>query len=336
MSTSFGPRRLPPVQTALSCILLVGSVSYAHADVAEDTDQTRAHSLDPVRVPAQALHGPQSAPSQGSLVASQPQSIVGADFIQNNDAPAANYTDIIKFTPSVWTVDPNGPGLMENLGTSIRGFQDGQFNVTLDGIPWFDPNDFTHHSTSYFMSQDIGNVVVDRGPGNAGTFGNATFGGTVYMQPADPKKTMGLTTLLSFGSFNTRLYGVRFDTGEVSEWGGTRALISLKTLSSDGYLSNANLDRSNAFVKVVQPVNDSTEITFATNLNKLKQNPPVGATPNQLAAFGVNYAYNQDPASQGYYGYNVDKITTDFEYTGITSKAAGWSIDNKIYTDAYY
>jgi iron complex outermembrane receptor protein len=311
-------------------------ISQAMADPAEDADQSRSHSLDPVLVTAQALKGPQSAPSQGSLVATQPQSVVGAEFIQNNDAPAANYTDIIKFTPSVWTVDPNGPGLMENLGTSIRGFQDGQFNVTLDGIPWFDPNDFTHHSTSYFMSSDIGNVVVDRGPGNAGTFGDATFGGTVYMQSADPKKTMGLTTSLSYGSFNTQLYGARFDTGEVSEWGGTRAFISVKSLSSDGYLTNANIDRSNVFFKVIQPVNDSTDITFASNLNKLKQNPPIGATPEQMAAFGVNYAYNQNPASQGYYGYNLDKINTDFEYIGINSKVAGWTIDNKLYTDAYY
>src|ERR1700737_3655747 len=280
MSTSYGFSRLPKVQAALSCILLIGVIPGLHADVAEDADPSRAHSLDPVLVTAQALHGPQSAPSQGSLVATQPQSIVGAEFIQNNDAPAANYTDIIKFTPSVWTVDPNGPGLMENLGTSIRGFQDGQFNVTLDGIPWFDPNDFTHHSTSYFMSVDLGNVVVDRGPGNAGTFGNATFGGTVYMQSADPKKTMGLTTTLSFGSFNTQLYGVRFDTGEVSEWGGTRAFLSIKTLSSAGYLTNANIDRTHSFLKVVEAVNDSTELTFASNFNKLKQKPPVGATPD--------------------------------------------------------
>jgi iron complex outermembrane receptor protein len=303
---------------------------------ADDAEVSRLHSLDPVVVTAQSLQGPQAAPSQGSLVATQPQSIVGADFIQNNDSPASNYTDIIKFTPSVWMVDPNGPGLMENLGASIRGFQDGQFNVTLDGIPWFDSNDFTHHSTSYFMSQDIGNVVVDRGPGNAGTIGDATFGGTVYMQTADPAKTMGFTTAASVGSFNTRLYSARYDTGEVSDWGGMRAFISLKTLSSDGYLTNANLDRSNAFVKVIQPVNDSTDIILASNLNKVKQNPPIGATPDQMAAFGMNYAYNRDQSSQGYYGYNLDKITTDFEYIGINSRIAGWTVDNKLYTDAYY
>jgi iron complex outermembrane recepter protein len=315
----------------------IGAVPAAYADTSADDDSDQhAHSLDPVLVTAQALKGPQSLVSQGSLVATQPQSIIGGEFIELNDAPAANYTDIIKFSPSVWTVDPNGPGLMENLGTSIRGFQDGQFNVTFDGIPWGDSNDFTHHSTSYFMAQDIGNVIVDRGPGNAATLGDATFGGTVYVQSADPAKQMGLTTLLSFGSFTTHLEGVRFDTGEIGEWGGTRAFISLKSISSDGYLSNANLDRSNAFVKIVQPAGDSTDITFAANLNKLHQNPPVGATPDQLAQYGTNYAYNTDPRSQGYYGYNLDRITTDYEYLGLNSRAAGWTFDNKLYTYAYY
>src|ERR1700736_6569498 len=131
MSVSYGLRRLRRAQAFIASMVFLGSLGTANADPDESADQPHAHSLDPVLVTAEALHGPQSAPSQGSLVATQPQSIVGAEFIQNNEAPAANYTDIIKFTPSVWTVDPNGPGLMENLGTSIRGFVDGQFNVTL-------------------------------------------------------------------------------------------------------------------------------------------------------------------------------------------------------------
>jgi iron complex outermembrane recepter protein len=321
--------------TLVAGLLTCGHVAYADSEV--DTDQSHVPgSLDPVLVTAEALKGPQLAPSQGSLVATQPQSIVSSDFIQLNDAPAANYTDIIKLTPSVWTVDPNGPGLMETLGVSIRGFQDGQFNVTFDGIPWGDSNDFTHHSTSYFMAQDIGNVIVDRGPGNAGTLGDATFGGTVYVQSADPKKTMGLTTLLSFGSFDTRLEGVRFDTGELSQWSDLRAFISIKHISSEGYLTNSNLDRTNGFVKIVQPLGDSTDITLVSNLNKVSQNPPVGATRNQMAQYGINYGYNTDPDSQGYFGYNHDQITTDYEYIGINSRFAGWTVDNKIYTYAYY
>jgi iron complex outermembrane recepter protein len=340
MSLNFGRRRLLGRHLLYSGLIFMSSVAAVHADPDADADtnadQAKARSLDPVLVTAQALKGPQSAPSQGSLVATQPQSIVGAEFIQNNDSPASNYTDIIKFTPSVWTVDPNGPGLMENLGTSIRGFQDGQFNVTLDGIPWGDSNDFTHHSTSYFMSQDLSNVVVDRGPGNAATVGDATFGGTIYMQSADPAKTMGVTALASFGSFNTQLYGVRADTGEISDWGGMRAFLSVKQLSSDGYLTDAPINRTNAFLKIIQPVNDFTDITLVSNLNKVKQSPPVGATLAQMAAYGVNYAYNNDQNSQGYYNYNVDKITTDYEYIGLNSKFNGWTVDNKLYTYAYY
>ncbi len=300
------------------------------------TDTSAGRSLDPVLVTAQALKGPQNVPSQGSLVATQPQSIVNSDFIQKNDSPAANYTDIIKFTPSVFTVDPNGPGLAENLGTSIRGFQDGQFNVTFDGIPWGDSNDFTHHSTSYFMPQDIGNVVVDRGPGNAGTLGDATFGGTVYVQSDNPRKDAGATAWLSYGSFKTKLLGFRYDTGTVDRWHGASGFISAKTLSSNGYLSNAKLDRSDVFLKFLQPLGGSTTLSFAANLNKVHQNPPIGATFAQIQTFGANYAYNTDPTSQAYYGYQLDKITTDYEYIGLNSHVDGWTFDNKLYTYGYY
>src|ERR1700677_4614971 len=210
MSLYDGRRHLFGRQLLCTSLILIGTaaahaapdVANSDADTDQTTDQTSGRSLDPVLVTAQSMHGPQTAPSQGSLVATQPQSIVSGDFIHNNDAPMVNYTDIIKITPSVWTVDPNGPGLMENLGTSIRGFQDGQFNVTFDGIPWGDSNDFTHHSTSYFMPQDIGNVSVDRGPGTASTIGNATFGGTIGVNSKNPLADMTVTPYVSFGSFN--------------------------------------------------------------------------------------------------------------------------------------
>ncbi len=313
---------------------IVAAGGLAHAD--SNADTTAGRSLDPVLVTAQALKGPQNVPSQGSLVATQPQSIVNSEFIQKNLAPAANYTDIMKFTPSVFTVDPNGPGLAENLGTSIRGFQDGQFNVTFDGIPWGDSNDFTHHSTSYFMPQDIGNVIVDRGPGNAGTLGDATFGGTVYVQSANPHRDAGATAWLSYGSFKTKLVGLRYDTGVVDRWNGASGFISAKTLSSNGYLSNTKLDRSDVFLKFLQPLNDYTTLSFASNLNKVHQNPAWGETLAQIQALGPNYGYNNDPTSQSYYQYNLDKITTDYEYIGLHSHFSGWVFDNKLYTYGYF
>jgi iron complex outermembrane recepter protein len=304
--------------------------------LAQEATETRDRDLDMIFISSQRLTGPEDAPSQGSLVATEPQSVITKDFILNNDSPAANYTDIIKFTPSVWTVDPNGPGLMENLATSIRGFQDGFFNVTFDGIPWGDSNDFTHHSTSYFMAQNIGSVVVDRGPGNAATLGDATFGGTVAVMSDDPSHEMRLTGTLSDGSFSTRLAGARFDTGTIDSWGGVRAFLDVESLASDGYLSNSRINRTNAFFKAVEPIGDSTTITLASNLNRLQQNPPIGETYPQIQAFGVNYAYNADPTSQSYFGYNLDRITTDYEYLGVSSQFLGFRLNNDLYTYAYY
>jgi iron complex outermembrane receptor protein len=315
----------------------VGAVLSAPGALAQEAGgEIHDRDLDMIVISSQSVNGPQDSPSQGSLVSTQPVSVITGEFIRDNDSPAANYTDIIKFTPSVWTVDPNGPGLMENLNISIRGFQDGFFNVTFDGIPWGDSNDFTHHSTSYFMAQNIGSVVVDRGPGNAATLGDATFGGTVAVMSDDPSRDMRLTATLSDGSFSTRLAGARFDSGTLENWGGVRAFLDVESLASDGYLSNSRLNRTNAFFKAVQPIGDSTTITLASNLNKLQQNPPIGETYPQIQAFGVNYAYNADPTSQSYFGYNLDRISTDYEYIGVSSQFLGFRLNNNLYTYAYY
>ena len=61
-------------------------------------------------------------------------------------------------------VNENGPGLSEKDAV-IRGFGDGEYNVTYDGIPFADTNDPTHHTTAYFPASTIGAAEVDRGPG---------------------------------------------------------------------------------------------------------------------------------------------------------------------------
>ena len=92
-----------------------------------------------------------AVPGTTPLDVVQPTSVISEDFIAKNLPPSGNYDEAIKFSPSVFDTAPNGPGLAESQNISIRGFQDGQFNVTFDGIPWGDSNDFTHHTTSYFM-----------------------------------------------------------------------------------------------------------------------------------------------------------------------------------------
>ena len=274
------------------------------------------------------------APTQGSTIATQPQSIIGSKFIQENIPPTGDYTDVAAIAPSVYTVTPNGAGLMEAAVVSIRGFQDGQYNVTFDGIPWMDSNDFTHHSTSYFTNQETSSVVVDLGPGTASTLGNATFGGTISVDSINPKNEFNVNPYISFGSWDTAVEGARIDTGRFTS-SGTSAVINLQNGESDGYLTYAGQRRQSVFAKVVQPLGENTTLTFAALWNKLNQYVPFGATKAQIAQYGINYALNNDPTSQAYYRYNEDKINTNMAYIGLHSEFSGWTIDNKTYTYGY-
>ena len=276
------------------------------------------------------------APTQGSLISTQPQSTISQHFIQETASAGANYSDIVQIAPSVTSIDPNGPGLMENQSLTMRGFQNGQYNVTFDGIPWGDSNDFTQHSTSYFMQQDIGNVVVDRGPGDASNVGNATFGGTIAVASKDPKQNAGTNLYASLGSFNTRMFGAELDTGTLKSNGDASAFVDYKNLDSDGYLTNAGLHRSNIFFKYSKPLSDNTVLTFVTMQNKLHQNVALGTTLANLQKYGANFGLNNDPTSQANAAYNYDNITSDFEYLDLKTLQGDLTVDNKLYTYAYY
>ncbi|MDE2427461.1 MAG: TonB-dependent receptor plug domain-containing protein, partial [Burkholderiales bacterium] len=121
------------------------------------------------------------APVQTSLKATQPQSIITATFIEQSVTPLGDYNAVAKIAPSVGSGESaNGPGLAETKVT-LRGFQDGEYNMTYDGIPFGDTNDPSHHSTSYFPARIIGGMVIERGPGNASNLGQATFGGSINL-----------------------------------------------------------------------------------------------------------------------------------------------------------
>jgi len=287
-----------------------------------------------------ATSSPQSAsaqaPTQGKLSATEPTSIINKNYIQNSTAPTANFSDIMQIAPSVSGVTPNGPGLMETQSLSIRGFQDGQYNVTFDGIPFGDSNDFTHHSTSFFTSRQLSNIEVDRGPGDASQIGFATFGGTVALSSLEPSPTSGFTVLGSYGNWNTWVAGGQFNTGDMQQWGDARAVMGYDHSSTDGYLTDVGQRRDNFYFKLDKPIGNDTVLTLYANYNRIFQNTSLGATAAQIAEFGPNFALNNDPTSQAYAGYNFDRINTDFEYIGLQTLLGGWKLDNKLYTYGYY
>lgn len=276
------------------------------------------------------------APSRASLKETQPTSVISQKFVTNNLPPTVNYTDIMNLSPSASSTDNQGPGLDESHHAQLRGFQDGQYNVTFDGIPYGDSNDFTHHSTTFFAAHDVGETIIDRGPGTASTVGDATFGGTVAIVSKDPSASRGITVYGTGGAFSTYMAGAEGDTGSFGSY-GTQVLVDGAYSGSHTATTNGKLDRSNVFAKAVQPLGSNFVLTAVAMYNDTYQQYASGATQAEIAAYGSNYGLSGNPLSQNYYGYQTDHYKTDFEYIDLRGTFGdGWTVDSKVYTYAYY
>lgn len=316
-------------------VLLSAIAPFARAD-----DQQRSQQSIPIVVVTGQKESADSAiaqsPTMTPLDVTEPTVDISQDFIKNNMPLTSNFSEIIGLSPSVQSVSPNGPGLMENQILSIRGFVDGYYNVTFDGIPFQDSNDFTHHSTSYFMSHDLGGVNVNYGPGTAATIGNATFCCSVDNISKAPLADPTLTPYVSFGSWHSQLFGAEFDSGRIDRFDGAAGYIDAESSSTDGELTNMGQQRKNVLAKLAASVAPNTVLTFVAMYNQIHQFVGLGATVAQIAQYGPTWGLSNDPTSQDYYGYNFDDIHTDFEYVGLQSKLGAWTLDNKLYTYAYY
>ena len=276
-----------------------------------------------------------AAPSQSSLMARSAQSLISNAYIRNYTSPISDYSQVIQMAPGTFSVSANGPGLSDTK-TFFRGFKDGYYSMTFDGIPFNDTNDPTHHSWVFFPAQTIGSTMFDRSPGSAASIGPSTFGGSVnFMSPALPARQQ-INGTVSYGSFNTRLFDGSFDSGAL---GKSRLMIEGHDMKSDGF-QTFNFQHRKAFsAKYQYTFNDSTSVTAFSSVVDLHSNTPdqKGSTRTQLATLGNNFLLTDDPSSPLYYKFDFYHVPTHFEYVGVrTGLGHGWSMENKTYTMRYY
>jgi iron complex outermembrane receptor protein len=256
-----------------------------------------------------------TAPVKASLEATEPQSIIDRKAIDQFIPVTADYTQIVNLSPSVSGTSFNGPGLGE-AKTTLRGFQDGQYNVTYDGIPWGDANGPTHHSTSFFPSSTIGAVVVDRGPGGASQLGVASFGGSINLFSPEVSDERGGSQSVTGGSWNTWMSVTKLNTGDIDQLNGAHALFNFQELTTDGALTNSGAKAYNQLVRAVFPIVDSWKLTVLGTWNETQvyTNDNTGATLLQTQLYGKNFGLSTDPKSPTYYKYNLVTKYTWFNY----------------------
>ncbi|WP_267380485.1 MULTISPECIES: TonB-dependent receptor [unclassified Sphingomonas] len=278
------------------------------------------------------------APVTASLKTTQPQSIISRSFIEDSLPATADFNQIALISPSVSnTGSANGIGLSESKA-QIRGFQDGEYNVTYDGVPFGDTNDPTHHSNTFFPSNTVETEIIDRGPGNASQLGQATFGGNFNLFSRATRENAGAEFKGTYGSFDTYLLRGLVQTGAIDALGGTEMVFSGQHIHSNGARTYSPFNSNNVFGKIVIPVGPSARLTILGTYNENTFNQPDndGVTLGQAALYGKYFSLNNDPNTQDYYGYNHTHKTTDFELVKFEAELAPHSVfENRAYTYSY-
>jgi len=281
-----------------------------------------------------------TAPTKASLDQVQPESIISRDFIERVTPETGGWTTVVLIAPSVSGITSNGGGIGDYNVVEMRGFQDGQFNITYDGIAFGDTNDPTHHGADYFPTSTIGAAVVDRGPGAAGDLGQANFGGAIHYFSPTVSDTMGIVQKATYGSFNTEAAVTTLNTGYQPLLGGGKLLLNFDERRSDGELSLSGGDAFNQMLKFVLPIGDKLVVTLYgahewTRFNFEDSEGP-GETWQQTVLYGKNFSMTNIPTDEHYTGYNYERKQTDFEYVDLKYQLTkDISLENQAYTYYY-
>ena len=321
-------QHLARLMTGASMFLMVAAAGTAQATAADAPITTaptmtgagaEGTDVSEVVVKAEVNRAAKDAPAKASLDQVQPESIISRQYIEQHVSEVGDYTDVALIAPSVAGVGSDGAGIGDYNKVSIRGFQDGQYNVTYDGISFGDTNDPTHHPDDYFPTSTIGTLVVDRGPGAAGDLGQANFGGALHMFSPTVSDTFGLQQKVTYGSFNTIDAVTTLNTGDIGH--GARLMLNFNVRHTDGELSYAGGDMSNVMGKFVMPIGSNWTFTAFgvreyTRFNFEDSSGP-GETWQQVQAYGKNFSMTNIPGDEHNYKWNYEAKATDFEYVDL-------------------
>ena len=297
-----------------------------------------ASASDSVTVDAVVSLAAQAAPSGNVLDATAPKTDISGDFIRNFESPVADFTEIVQIAPGTFSTNTAGVGLGQ-AKTYFRGFGDGQYTMTFDGIPFEDTNSPTHHAWANFPGLWIGGVDFDRSPGQASNFGPTNFGGSINLQSKELQSDQDIRVTGMYGSFNTRMLALDYDSGDFGPDKKSSLLINLHQLLTDGYQTYNGQKRVGGDGKYRYRLSDRTTITVFGGLIDDWNNTPNTTNPlrYQVALYGDNYLMSGDPTSPYYYGYNLYHLQTDFEYVALNSDLGdGWRFDDRAYTSRYW
>lgn len=157
--------------------------------------------------------------------------------------------EILSYLPSVNFYSENGNGIGYNY-LSIRGFDQRRISVSINGVPQNDPEDQNVYWIDFpDLIENTELIQVQRGTGS-GIVGYPAIGGSINIVTSKVSDKPKFEMTSSFGSFNTRKYGLSFSSGLIDNKYSFSAKLS-QTLSS-GYRNLSWTDLKSYYLSAVR------------------------------------------------------------------------------------
>ena len=153
---------------------------------------------------------------------------------------------LLNYMPSVISSSDAGAGVGYTY-MSVRGSNGERINVTVNGIPYNDPES---HGTFWVNLGDFAssteNLQLQRGVGTS-TNGSGAFGASLNILTDAISEDAFAEISNSFGSFNTRKHTVKFSTGKINDH--IEIAGRLSNIYSDGYVDRAFTDLKSYYLQ---------------------------------------------------------------------------------------
>ena len=175
----------------------------------------------------------------------------------------------------------------------VRGFNQTQLGVSLDGIPMGGQGFHNWNGLGVDqmeIQENITSLTMSQGAGALDTPSAQTLGGAITFTTADPSDKAGGQISQLFGSYNGfRTFG-RVDSGKLNS-SGTKFYAAYARTDQDLWKGYGDQQEQQANFKLVQPVGDRGKITAVFDYSNFEQYNYLSLTKNMWQKMGRNTTY---------------------------------------------
>ncbi|MGI4957686.1 MAG: TonB-dependent receptor domain-containing protein [Janthinobacterium lividum] len=204
----------------------------------------------------------------------------------------------------------------------LRGFNQTQLGVTMDGIPMGGQGFHNWNGLGVDqmeIQENIAGISVSQGAGALDTPSAQTLGGAISFTTSDPADKAGGKIGQTFGSYDLFRTMARADSGILNQT-GTKFFAAYARTAQDNWKGFGDQNEEQANFKLVQPIQDRGKITAIFDYSDFTQYNYLGLTRNMWKNLGRDATYlKPDYALAKEYAYYAQNGGVPSNLQGILS-----------------